>query len=348
MNEMKMLEDFCAVVPSPDQDRLRGIRAAMLTDDQPAGRRRGWAARLQLTPIRLAGSALLAGGTAAALVVASAGSAAGPAGPTPASVAQLLQRAAAAALTLPVAADNQFIYTEAVGPAAVLYRSGSHVTNGPVVTETQQKWASVDNSKPGAMYMTKPCAVLMAGGQPGPPLTYAACHPTIGAGSDFESGLRNYAAWQKLPTDPAALLNYIKNYYAKGYAQAARSWTPPPQAPGSPFPITEPQWDWMQISVDIALTGVLPPQVGAAVFKALALLPGVYLVQHVTDYAGKPGIAVAMKYGGNQVNEVIFDPGSYKLTGTQSVIDNRVGQAYALVKTAIVNTAPPGSASFAY
>ena len=352
MNEMELLEDFCAVVPPPEHDRLRGLRATMLAGEQSARTRRtrgrGWAARLQLTPIRLASSAVLAAGTAAILVLALAsGSPARPVGP-PASAAQLLQLAAAAALTQPVPAGNQFIYTEAAGPAAILYGSGSHVTNGPRVTETQQKWASVDNSKPGAMAMTKPCALLMVGGQPGPPLTYAACHPTIGAGSDFESGLRNYVAWEKLPTDPAALLNYIKNHYAPGYAQAAHAWTPPPQAPGSPFPIAEPQWDWMQLSVDIALTGVLPPQVGAALFKALALLPGVYLVQHVTDYAAKPGIAVAMKYGGNQVNEVIFDPGSYKFIGTQSVIGNQVGQAYALVRTAIVNTAPPGSAGVTY
>jgi hypothetical protein len=343
---MKLLEDFCAVVPPPDQHRLGGIRATMLAREQSARIRwtRRWAAMLRPTPIRLAGSAVLAAGTAAVLALALASGTAAP----PASAAQLLQRAAAAALTLPVAAGNQFIYTEAVGPAAILYGSGAHVGNGPVVTETQQKWASVDNSKPGALSMTKPCALLMAGGQPAPPLTYGACHPAISAGSALDSGLSNYAAWEKLPTDPAALLNYIKSYYAKGYAQAARSWTPPPRAPGSPFPVTEPQWDWMHVSIDIALTGVLPPQVGAALFKALALMPGVYLVQHVTDYAGKPGIAVAMKYGGNQVNEVIFDPGSYKFIGTQSVIGNQIGQAYALVRTTIVNTAPPGSAGFSY
>jgi hypothetical protein len=192
--------------------------------------------------------------------------------------------------------------------------------------------------------MTKPCALLMTAGQPGPPVSYADCHPTIGAGSTFDSGLKNYATWEKLPTDPAALLSYLENYYAAGYHQMA---TAMKRACQNCVP-TSAQYDWWQLGIDIALTGLLPPQVGAALFKALALLPGVYLVQRVTDYAGRPGVAVAMKYGTDQINEVIFDQETYQFIGTQTTVGNQVTQAYALVKTAIENTAPPGSPGTVY
>ena len=353
MNDMKLLEDFCAVVPAPEPDRLAGIRATLLAAARspavPARRPRPIQPRpIRPRPIRLASSAILAAATAAALVVALAsGAPSSPAG-TAADATQLLQHAAAAALTLPVAAGNQFIYTEGEGTATMLTGSVPHVTNGPTVRETQRMWTSVDGSRAGAITMTAPCALLPGGGQPGPPLTYADCHPSISAGSQFNAGLGNYAALEKLPVDPAALLNYIKSYYAKSYAQAAQAWNPPPQAPTSPFPITETQWDWQQITEAIAVVALLPPHAGAALFRALALMPGVYLAGNVTDYAGQPGIAVAMKTGPSEAHELIFNPASYQFIGTQTVIGGQVTQAYALIKTAIVDNAPPGAAGSSY
>jgi hypothetical protein len=346
MNDMKLLEDFCAVVPAPEPHRLAAIRATMLAAaSSPAVPTR------RPRPIRLASSAILAAATAAtaaALVVALAsGAPSSPAG-TAANATQLLRHAAAAALTLPVAAGNQFIYTEGEGTATMLTGSVPHITTGPTVRETQQMWTSVDGSRAGAITMTAPCALLPGGGQPGPPLTYADCHPGISAGSQFTAGLGNYAALQKLPVDPAGVLNYIKSYYAKSYAQAAQAWNPPPQAPTSPFPITETQWDWQQITEAIAVVGLLPPHAGAALFQALALLPGVYLAANVTDYAGQPGIAVAMKTGPSEAHELIFNPASYQFIGTQTVTGGQVTQAYALIKTAIVDNAPPGAAGSSY
>jgi hypothetical protein len=55
-----------------------------------------------------------------------------------------------------------------------------------------------------------------------------------------------------------------------------------------------------------------------------------------------------MKYGTDQINEVIFDQETYQFIGTQTTVGNQVTQAYALVKTAIENTAPPGSPGTVY
>ncbi|MBV9092274.1 MAG: CU044_5270 family protein [Streptosporangiaceae bacterium] len=183
-------------------------------------------------------------------------------------------------------------------------------------------WLSVDGSKPGVLDMTLPCGPLWSSGspsRPNPGHCSAAIEPLGRPDSSYASpyaGLGTYAALEKLPANPAALLDYIQKYYATGYAgQIAAQ-----QAAGGPVMVgSMAAWDfsWMRSTLDFV--AVLPPRLGAALFQALARIPGVYLIPHVTDYAGRPGMAVAMtSYGQRQ--ELIFDPNTYQYLGSQTVL----------------------------
>jgi hypothetical protein len=377
MNEMKLLEDFCASVARPAaqwQNRTRArLLAAAAAPPGLIARGPGRATALAKAVTRLrhavachrrAVFTAAAAATAAAVVFGAGIPFGGRSLAPPASAAELLQRAATAALTGPVAHAGQYIYTEAVGakpqpspapPKITKPNVKPTVTQSPakpepIVKETEQMWSSVDGSKPGVLDMTAPCGPLWAGGAPPRP-TYGACHAAIEPlglpDSSYASpyaGLGTYAALEKLPANPAALLDYIQKYYATSYAQQIAA----QQAAGGPVTVgSVAAWDfdWMRYTLDFV--AVLPPPLGAAIFQALARIPGVYLIPHVTDYAGRPGMAVAMTIDG-QRNELIFDPGTYQYLGSQTVLTQSVPglpagtvvQAIALLKTAVVNTAP--------
>ncbi len=106
-------------------------------------------------------------------------------------------------------------------------------------------------------------------------------------------------------------------------------------------------WDFTWTRSMLDFVAVLPPPLRAGIFQALARIPGVQLIPHVTDYAGRPGMAVAMTTGG-QRDELIFSPDTYQYLGSETVVTQSapglpagtVVQAIALLKTAVVNTAP--------
>jgi len=386
MNEMKLLEAFCASVAKPSAQWQDCTRARLLsTAAAPPGliargRGRTKDRARPLTRLRHAVTChprtaltAAAAATAAAVVfgagIAFGGSSLAP----PANAAELLQRAAATALTVPVAHAGQYIYTEAVGakqqpppvPPQITKPKGKPAITqypakpGPIVKETEQMWASVDGSKPGVLDMTAPCGPLWSSGAPVRP-TYGACHagiePLGRPDSSYASpyaGLGTYAALEKLPANPTALLEYIQKYYATSYAQQIAA----QQAAGGPVTAgSMANWDftWMRSTLDFV--AVLPPRLGAALFQALARIPGIYLIPHVTDYASRPGMAVAMTIYG-QRQELIFDPDTYQYLGSQTVLTQplpglwpagTIIQAIALLKTAVVNTAPKLSTGTVY
>lgn len=377
MNEMKLLEDFCTSVARPpaqwqERTRARLLAAAAaspgLITPGPgrAPARAGRVTRLRhaVARHRLTALTTAAAVTAAAVVFGAGLPLGGRSLAPPASAAELLQRAATAAITGPVAHPGQYIYTEAVGaksapppvppqvrnwhgkPTAIALPSKPPL----LVKETEQMWASVDGSKPGVLDMTAPCGPLWSGGTPERP-TYSACHaalePLGRPDSSYASpyaGLGTYAALEKLPASPAALLEYIHKYYATSYAQQIAA----QQAAGGPVTVgSVAAWDFTWVRFTLDFVTVLPPQLRAAMFQALARIPGVHLIPQVTDYAGRPGAAVAMTADG-QRNELIFSPDTYQYLGSETVVTQSapglpagtVVQAIALLKTAVVSTAP--------
>lgn len=99
---------------------------------------------------------------------------------------------------------------------------------------------------------------------------------------------------------------------------------------------------------------VLPPRPGAALFRAAAMIPGVTVLQSVTDAAGGRGVAVTMTLLAGPGNpsrfELIFDPRTYRFIGVQFValrpgpyqVPGRVTEAETVVSSRVADTAPTG------
>jgi hypothetical protein len=320
MDEMKLIEDMCAEVSAPDQSRLAALRARILgeaartplPDRPPQPRRTPWPDRSGrfLTLPRLAWTA----GTAVALVAVLAvtgviplrGSGLGP----PASAAVLLDRAAAAAQAQPTPTDRQLIYSETAIYSATYRPHGASVPTGHV-TVRQQEWQSPNS--PNAFYRATPCDI-----DGNPQGGHAAC--------SFEGGYApgatrysTFAGLRTLPTDTSGLLAYLAGLPSGGHSRAGR--------------------EWSGANLIASLNPVLPARFAAALFRAAAQIPGTVLVRAATNAAGAHGIGIARPVAGVQ-EELIFDPGSYRLIGQQSAALHLVrGQAtgYVVSATALLH-----------
>jgi hypothetical protein len=107
-----------------------------------------------------------------------------------------------------------------------------------------------------------------------------------------------YRFLQKLPTNPRTLLNFI--YHKIGGARwgngvAAEEFT---------------------TIGDMIRESIVPPKTAAALYRAAALIPGVRFVEHATNAAGRPGIAVSFKGPFDKAaSEWIFDRVTYQFIG---------------------------------
>ena len=352
MDELKVMVDFCAEQPAPAPERLAGARAALLAaisgaaPPRPASsgpapaRRRAWRSGRGhvITWPRLA---VVAGAAGAAAAVAVAGGIPLGSSRTPApaaSAAQVLQRAATAALAQPVPQAGQFIYTETrtVSPS-----------QPATVTQT---WTSADGANRGASALVPcpawydlhivpshlPAGWFYYGGRPYRP----SCLMAV-PGNRRLPAPETYAGLRTLPTSPAALLAYIDKHYQSIFKMR---------------PGTGALLEWEALRQILTDDVVVPPRLGAAIFRAAATLPGVALLRNVTDAAGGRGIAVALALRPTRRpwlirDELIFDPATYRFIGSEVVMVSGDGtkdpggtvlDAMAVVRAAITNTAPAG------
>jgi hypothetical protein len=110
----------------------------------------------------------------------------------------------------------------------------------------------------------------------------------------------NYAFLAALPTDPTRVLHAIN---ANGKHQPAGG------------TLTE-----TSFSNVVGLVGdqILPPKLAAAIYRALAALPGISIDQNAVDAAGRHGVGVgATGFEGEEL-ELIFDPTNFTLLGTRT------------------------------
>ncbi|HEY2442515.1 MAG TPA: CU044_5270 family protein [Streptosporangiaceae bacterium] len=313
MNEMKVLEEFRAAVAPPDQDMLADVRARVLRGDthrRPAqARRRGPGRRRLAARPWLVTAAVTAAAAVTTAIVIPSGS--GPA-PRPAvqlDVATVLHRAALAALTVPVPGANQFLF---VATRMV-------ITGGPGRPPTfdEQDWLSVNGAKRGAV-ISEPCQ-LGLGRRP------VCAGFTLPPGS----GVFTYASLKRLPTEPRALLGYLERSQVRNCG-------------GLQHGLSRADQEWAAIYTVLYDVQVLPPRFGAALFEAAALIPGVTVIRHVTDAAGRPGIALKHQLARGEPVEFIFDPASYRFTGSAQFL-GRNALSTAVGASRFVNTAPAES-----
>jgi hypothetical protein len=349
LDEMELLEQFCAEQPPPDPRRLQAARDRLTRQMTRRQAGRTGTPRAPGRPARPPrqlryglGRYAIAAGIVTATVIGltvttavmttgpgrpSAGSGPGaanpntlaggaassrPTGRTVLLAAYILHRAAAVALAAPQPRANQYIYTVT-----------RQVPGQPALIQT---WQSPDGRR-GAVRWTS-C-----------PTTRGVLHSCLiklgnGRGAPIPPD-RTYAGLRTLPTSPRALLAYLIRH---GTCNATGERLPPAQAA------------YEEAMMILDTVQALPRRTGAALFDALAAIPGITVIRNVADAAGGHGIAVQMTfqapYFGLTRHQLIFNRRTYQYIGSQRITVNAshghgtLLSASDLVTSRIVNSAP--------
>ena len=298
MNDLDLVRDLRADVPSPTRERLAPGRARLLTSISRPSRPRY--ARRAVLPVTAAAAA----SAVAVAVAAASGVFSGPA-PRSAAVkppairltltAQLLSTAAATVAKHPAVrpGPHQWFYTKFVAQ------------DYGQPTQSNENWETFDGRQTayfqnGQLIVHKTLGVF-GGGGPTPLGEYNANAPPQTA----------YNALASLPSNPKALLAVIAKQVAK---------VGPGVASGSVVSLYAPkgrdelEFDYLAQLLWNSATGE-PPAAEAAVFRALAAIPGVNSQQGITDVIGRPAIGLSDNGGKTQL---LLDPQTYQVIGMRA------------------------------
>jgi hypothetical protein len=242
---------------------------------------------------------MIAGGAAPAKTATTLG----PNGPsTPHTVAQLLAKIADAAASqpAPVVKDSDFTYIRSMDAYSVETVKNGHQTSYMEPLHERQIWLPVADIcvtglliEDGARTPISPFPVDKDGKvvrNSGLPLNFT-------CPSEGHPGDATYRLLQSIPTEPQALLAYLK---------AAKKWTndDPPTEIG-----------------DMIREAIVPPRLAAALYRLAATLPGATLVPHAVNATGQVGIGIMWTgKSAKQVdkNEWIFDPNTLQFIGEKT------------------------------
>jgi len=195
------------------------------------------------------------------------------------------------AQSVPTVRDDQFVYVESkvAWEEDTKDSSGYHSKLQPL--HLRQIWQSVDGSRSGLLRESGQDTAL--------PLPQATSgNGPVLAGGGPSIGAPDYRFLQSLPTDPAKLLKLI-------YAQT--------KGEGS-----NPDSEAFVAIGDALREQIAPPAVTAALYRAAAMIPGVYVIDDVVDVTGRHDLAVAMNNPA-AANEWLFDKSSLDFVGQQTV-----------------------------
>jgi len=298
-----------AVADYPAADRT-AARARLLAAAEPAapdGPRPAWPGRR--LP-RLARRVAIAGALA---IVVTAGVTLspqlGPDGKTPigapsaiANAAELAHNAALAAGNppFPYPRPHQWVYYKAL-VLAWRYDPADKAAND-TARATGEWWVRVDR---------KQAAVPPVGDHPARPApVVVVTKSTPGSPGGLATAGAPYALLPSLPTDPDELLTVVYREVERHPSQYAGGGT-----------------HQQAFNLLAAVAGeLLPPDLHAALYTAIAKIPGVTVVQDASDAAGRHGVALARVEGGIRI-ELILDQGTYRYLGRRVVVtrDHQVG-----------------------
>jgi hypothetical protein len=135
--------------------------------------------------------------------------------------------------------------------------------------------------------------------------------------SDVESSLNapSYDYLKTLPTDPDALL---KKIYKETKGQG-----------------NSPDQEAFTTVGDLLGEQLAPAKLNAALYRAAAKIPGVVVVEHAEDAAGREGIALAhVDQKSGDRTEWIFDSKTYAYLGSRAV---QVKQAYGIKPGTVID-----------
>jgi hypothetical protein len=290
MNELDVLSDVRTdVAPMSERARLAGraqLTAAMAAADPTASP----APRLRPIPRRrlVTGLATVLGLAATATVVLVLGA---PADQRPAAAADVLNRAAEVleADPGPPPRPDQYLFQEERGgiPSLVAgrpdLRSWAH----------DWSWQAIDGTRPGLVRETVEDISC------GLPTRYATVQPGLSPpvravdlcrDSELQTPVYNprdglryapYTVLAQLPTDPATILAALGAYQSDSGGQ---------------------------LTAIASVIDRLPPAQRAALFRAMAKLPGAVLYPHTKDAAGRDGVGIGLDSFrlGNDVSKVVY------------------------------------------
>ena len=298
MNDLDLVRDLRADVPSPTRERLAPGRARLLASVSRPSRPRY--ARRAVLPVSAAASAVAVAVAVAAASGAWSGPATRSAAVKPPAIrltltAQLLSTAAVTVAKHPVArpGPHQWFYTKFVG----------HDYGQPA--QSNENWETFDGRRTayfqnGRLIVHKTPGVFGGGG------------PThVGEYNANATPQTAYNALASLPSNPRALLAVIAKQVAK---------VGPSVAPGSVVSLYAPkgrdelEFDYLAQLLWNSATGE-PPAAEAAVFRALAAIPGVSSQQGITDVVGRPAIGLSDNGGKTQL---LLDPRTYQVIGMRA------------------------------
>jgi hypothetical protein len=218
-------------------------------------------------------------------------------------VAVLMDRIATAAASQPAVpvSANQFVYVKS--EIAFAQETMSQSFTGPWKMDRlhqREVWLPQDLTRTGLIRENGEDITLHpAGGRPG------IYNPT-------------YQWLASLPTDPAALL---KKIYADTKGRGAG-----------------PDDEAFNMIGELLRESIIPPKVNAALYRAAAKIPGVVVVPHSVDAAGRQGVGVARVDASGERDEWIFDKKSLTYLGERDYLvrDTANGKAGMLVGTTAV------------
>lgn len=143
-----------------------------------------------------------------------------------------------------------------------------------------------------------------------------------------------YAYLATLPTDPDALLAMVRKSVTGKAAKLGDKVQDPDQMA------------FEALGGLIHQSSVLPPKLGAAVYRAAAKIPGVTLVPNATDAAGRKGLGVARTQKATSIQaEWIFEPGKFGYLG-QTRLDTKTREVtsnIAILDVEVVDALPAGA-----
>ncbi|MEV8562234.1 CU044_5270 family protein [Streptomyces sp. NPDC051917] len=249
-------------------------------------------------------SPLMAGAVLAAVAVVDAGTDARPAPVltvetgTTADAVRLLDRISYAAASKPALAvrDDQYVYLESkitfIGASGGEDGSGTRMTWRMDPLHTRRVWLSVDGKQSGLLEEDRHQSLWEEIFDDGETTLDPIAAPGLNAPT--------YRYLESLPTEPDALLRKI-------YAEARGMGNSPDQQAFTTIG-------------DLLRESLIPSNLGAALYRAAAKIPGVVLVPEAADAAGRHGVAVArLDTHSGQRTEWIFDERTLEFLGERSV-----------------------------
>jgi hypothetical protein len=309
MNELDLIRSFRSDVPAPSAAASARAERAWR---RPEPRRPRWA------PRAAAAGALVAAATAAALILP--GEQNSRLGAPDAAAAQTLRRAAAAqhgGLTRPLRpGEYWYIRRSTVWGASSTGSNGAYTVLFP---QLREDWVGIDGAR---RWLTRPAGAPRFPGPRDRRRWEAAGGPDRLLEPEYHGGPTHrrpftdgahqvtYSQLLQLPRDPQALYEHLRATAVEcDCGQSVDSET-------------------FEIARDLLRDTPIPADLRAALLRAAALIPGIKLIQHERDVAGRPGIGVAFDYGSER-SVLIFDRATYELLGENQRALERTSDADA-------------------